>query len=86
MGRPLNTRHDYCCKILVPYRQVRRRGVPAWTQLFHAGALAIGGLDEAAGAADAGSYGFCLGVSKFVRLCDRWTAGVRMVGWSMRSE
>ena len=24
VGRPPNTRHDYCCNILVPYRQVRR--------------------------------------------------------------
>jgi hypothetical protein len=33
-----------CCKILVPYRQVRRRRVAAWTRLCPAGALAIGGF------------------------------------------
>jgi hypothetical protein len=31
-------------KILVPYRQVRRRRVAAWTRLCPAGALAIGGF------------------------------------------
>ena len=45
-----------------------------------------GDLEEAAGAADAGSYAFGWGVSKFVRLCNRRTAGVSMVGWSMGSE
>src|SRR5260370_21468132 len=33
-----------CCKILVPYRQVRRRRVAGWTRLCPAGALAIGGF------------------------------------------
>ena len=33
-----------CRKILVSYRQVRRRGVAAWTRLCPAGALAIGGF------------------------------------------
>ena len=40
------------------------------------GHLRYGDLEEAAGAADAGGYGYCLGVSKFVRLRDRWMAGV----------
>jgi len=31
-------------KILVSYRQVRRRGAPAWSRVFPAGALAIGGF------------------------------------------
>jgi hypothetical protein len=31
-------------KILVPYRQVRRRRASAWTQVLPAGALAIGGF------------------------------------------
>ena len=31
-------------KILVPYRQVRRRSGYAWTRAFPAGALAIGGF------------------------------------------
>src|SRR5260370_23766808 len=30
--------------LLVPYRQVRRRRAPAWTRVFPAGALAIGGF------------------------------------------
>jgi hypothetical protein len=37
---------DSCCKILVPYRQVRRRGAFAWMSVPHAGALAIGGFDR----------------------------------------
>jgi len=36
-------------------------------------------------AADAGSYGFCLGVSKFVRLQGGWMGGVSKVGWSSQS-
>jgi hypothetical protein len=31
-------------KILDPCRQVRRRGTLEWTQVLHAGALAIGGF------------------------------------------
>lgn len=49
------------------YRQVRRRGALAWAQVLHAVALAIGDLDEGAGAADGGSYGFCMRDSPFVR-------------------
>ena len=40
------------------------------------GLLRYGDLEEAAGAADAGSYGVCFGVSTFVRVDDRWMAGV----------
>jgi hypothetical protein len=44
------------------------------------GLLRYGDLEEAAGAADAGSYGVCygvcFGVSTFVRVDDRWVAGV----------
>ena len=43
-------------------------------------------MDEAAGAADAGSYGLCLGVSKFVRLSSRWIAGVSKLGWSFQGD
>ena len=41
-----------------PYRQVRRRRVPAWTRVFPAGALAIGGIwtKPLAFAADAEGY------------------------------
>jgi hypothetical protein len=37
-------------------------------------------------AADAGSYAFCLSVSKFVRLAGAWSATVSKVGWSFGSE
>ena len=40
------------------------------------GHLRYGDLEEGAGAADAGGYCFCLVVSRFVGLCDRWSAGV----------
>lgn len=40
------------------------------------GHLRYADLEEAAGAADAGDYGFCMGVSKFGRLRDRWMAAV----------
>lgn len=40
-------------------------------------------MDEAAGAADAGSYGFCLVVSSFVLRLDSMTDGARELGWSL---
>jgi hypothetical protein len=40
------------------------------------GLLRYGDLEEAAGAADAGGYGVCFDVSTFVRVDDRWVAGV----------
>jgi len=40
------------------------------------GLLRYGDLEEAAGAADAVGYGFCFGVSTFVRVDDRWAVGV----------
>jgi hypothetical protein len=40
------------------------------------GYLRYGDLEEAAGAADAGGYGVCFGVSRFVRVDDRWVAGM----------
>ena len=43
-------------------------------------------MDEAAGAADAGSYGFCLFVSSFVLRLDCMTGAERGLGWSLSSN
>jgi len=40
-------------------------------------------LDEAAGAADAGSYGFCLGFPKFIGLQGGQEISVSEVGWDI---
>ena len=40
-------------------------------------------MDEAAGAADAESYAFCLGVSRFVRVLGRFSVAIIKVGWSV---
>ena len=40
-------------------------------------------MDEAAGAADAGSYGLCLVVSSFVLPLRGWTDAVNELGWSL---
>jgi hypothetical protein len=75
-------------RILVLYRQVRRRGGSAWTRVFPRRAPAIGGFEGSRWRLRRarGSYAFCLGVSKFVRLQGGLMAGVSKVGWSLGSE
>ena len=48
--------------------QVRRRRVAGWTRLCPAGALAIGGFVRSRWRGGrGGSYGYCMGDSRFVR-------------------
>src|SRR5215469_15597081 len=51
--------------------------------MLAAGAVAIGDLDEAAGAAVAGSYGFCLGFPKLIGLQGGQEISVSEVGWDI---
>src|ERR1700674_1425091 len=77
-----------CRKILVPYRQVRRRRASAWTQVLPAGALAIGGFVRSRWRGGrGGSYGFCMRDSRFVRRRVGLGGRVKDVGESVsRSE